>query len=67
MKYLSIKETTLRWGISEQRIQVLCKARRIPGTIMIGCTWGISEDSIKSADAQIDSRRHIQKSVEDKN
>ena len=41
MKYLSIKETALRWGISERRIQVLWKAGRIPGTITIGRTWGI--------------------------
>ena len=40
MKYLSIKETAVRWGISERRIQVLCKQNRIPGTITIGRTWG---------------------------
>jgi len=53
MKYLSIKETALRWGISERRIQVLCKAGRIPGTITIGRTWGIPEEAIKPADARI--------------
>ena len=67
MKYLSIKETALRWGISERRIQVLCKAGRIPGTITIGRTWGIPEEAIKPADARIKSGRYVQKSVEDKN
>ena len=47
MKYLSIKETAARWGISERRIQVLCKENRIPGTITIGRTWGIPNDAEK--------------------
>ena len=45
MKYLSIKETAVRWGISERRIQVLCKQNRIPGIITIGRTWGIPDDA----------------------
>ena len=48
MKYLSIKETAARWGISERRIQVLCKENRIPGTITIGRTWGIPNDAEKT-------------------
>ena len=49
MKYLSIKETAVRWGISERRIQVLCKQNRIPGIITIGRTWGIPDDEIGRA------------------
>ena len=55
MKYLSIKETAMRWGISERRIQVLCKQNRIPGIITIGRTWGIPDDAQKPADARIKS------------
>ena len=53
MKYLSIKETAMRWGISERRIQVLCKQNRIPGIITIGRTWGIPDDAQKPADASV--------------
>ena len=67
MKYLSIKETALRWGISERRIQVLCKVGRIPVTITIGRTWGIPENAVKPADARIKSGRYMRKPVEDKN
>lgn len=65
MKYLSI----LRFagGFLNDGFKYYVKAGCISGTITIGRTWGISEDSIKSAEAQINSRRHIQKSVEDKN
>lgn len=61
MKYLSIKETSERWGISMRRIQVLCKENRIPGIIMIGRTWGIPDDAKKPADARIKSGKYIKK------
>ena len=68
MKYLSIKETAARWGISERRIQVLCKEDRIPGTITIGRTWGIPDDAEKPKDARIKSGKYIKNKPEaDKN
>lgn len=66
MKYLSIKETSVRWRISERRIQVLCKEGRVPGTITIGRTWGIPDDAKKPADARIKSGRYIKKKDEDR-
>ena len=30
MKYLSVKQTSERWGISLRRIQILCKEGRVP-------------------------------------
>ncbi len=59
MKYLSITETAERWGISTRRIQILCKDGRIPGTILIGRTWGIPDDAEKPADARIKSGKYI--------
>ena len=64
MKYLSIKETAARWGISERRIQVLCKEDRIPGTITIGRTWGIPDDAEKPKDARIKSGKYIKNKLE---
>ena len=59
MKYLSITETAERWGISTRRIQILCKDGRIPGTILIGRTWGIPDDAEKPADARIKSGKYL--------
>ena len=53
MKYLSITQTTERWGISTRRIQILCGEGRVPGAIRIGSVWGIPEDAEKPADARI--------------
>lgn len=64
MKYLSITETAERWGISTRRIQILCKDGRIPGTILIGRTWGIPDDAEKPADARIKSGKYIKAKAE---
>lgn len=39
MDYLSIKQTSEKWGISTRRIQVLCGEERIPGATKIGSYW----------------------------
>lgn len=64
MKYLSIKQTAKRWGLSDRRVQVLCKEGRVPGLIIIGRTWGIPDDAEKPADARIKSGKYIKKSKE---
>ncbi len=65
MKYLSIKEVSEKWGISTRRIQILCKEGRIPGTILIGHTWGIPENAEKPADARIKSGKYIKHPTKD--
>lgn len=65
MEYLSIKQAAKRWGLSDRRVQVLCKEGRIPGLITIGRTWGIPDDAEKPADARIKSGKYIKKPKED--
>ena len=31
MEYMSCPEAAEKWGISERRVQILCKENRIPG------------------------------------
>ena len=45
MGYLSIKQTSDKWGISVRRIQVLCSEDRIPGATKIGSYWAIPADA----------------------
>lgn len=59
MRYLSIKETANKWGLSVRRVQVLCAQGRLDGVIRIGSTWGIPETARKPADARIKSGRFI--------
>lgn len=38
MDYLSIKQTSDKWGVSTRRIQVLCSEKRIPAATKKGST-----------------------------
>ena len=57
MKYMSTKEASKRWAISERRIRVLCNEGRIEGAIKIGRNWSIPADSAKPADARETSKK----------
>lgn len=54
-EYLSIKQTSEKWGISIRRIQVLCAENRIPGATKIGSYWAIPADAEKPNDERIKS------------
>lgn len=47
MKYLSIKQTSEKWGITVRRIQVLCTEGRIPGATKLGLYGAIPVDAEK--------------------
>ena len=64
MKYLSVTQTAEKWGISQQRIQILCNEERIEGAVRIGHSWAIPEDAPKHTDEIIKSGKYIKKDVE---
>ena len=39
MEYMSCHEAAKKWGISERRVQILCKEDRIPRVSKIGYMW----------------------------
>ena len=50
MEYLTTKELSQKWGISQRRIQVYCKEKRIAEAILKGNTWLIPENAEKPQD-----------------
>jgi len=58
MKYISTKEASEKWGISDRRIRVLCNEGRIEGAIKIGRNWSIPVDAIKPVDAREGSKKN---------
>lgn len=58
-KYLSLKETAEKWGISDRRINTLCLENRIPGAFLVGNSWAIPADAEKPKDARIKSGKYI--------
>lgn len=47
MKYLSVAEMALKWGISERSARNYCAEDRVSGAVLIGKTWAIPEDAPK--------------------
>ena len=50
MEYLSVKQISELWGISQRRIIRLLNENRIPGAIKNGRYWGVPKDAHKPLD-----------------
>lgn len=61
MEYLSIKQTSEKWGISTRRIQILCNEGRIKGATRIGSYWAIPADVEKPKDERVKTGKYIKK------
>ena len=48
--YISIREASYRWGVSERRVNQYCAEGRIPGASRFGRSWAIPEDAEKPSD-----------------
>ena len=59
MIYLTVKQLSEKWGISERRIINLCRENRINGAIKNGMVWMIPEDTAKPADKRSKIRDYI--------
>jgi len=50
MDYISTAQAAKMWGISQRRVQALCKDKRIPDVKTIGNMFLIPENAIKPED-----------------
>ena len=57
MDYMTLKDASVKWGISPRMINYYCSAGRILGAEKIGNTWFLPKDSGKPND----NRRKKQK------
>lgn len=53
MDYITTKEASIKWGISERRIQKLCEEGRIDGTVRFSKVWAIPKGSKKPEDNRL--------------
>lgn len=58
MEYITVKEAANKWGLTERRIQVLCREGRIEGAKKFGRDWAIPVDSQKPGDARVSSGKY---------
>lgn len=64
MEYLSIRQTSEKWGISTRRIQILCANERIPGAMRVDYSWVIPADAEKPKDARIKSGKYVKRKTD---
>lgn len=57
MTYISIKEASEKWKISDRRIRVLCGEGRIEGAVKVGRNWSIPREAVKPADGREGTRK----------
>ena len=50
MDYISVKEATKLWGISERWVQKFCVESRIPNVQRFGRSWMIPKDAKRPCD-----------------
>jgi hypothetical protein len=48
--YISVREASYKWGISERRVNQYCEQGRIPGLTRFGRSWCIPADAEKPTD-----------------
>ena len=53
MEFMTTKEATQKWNISERRIRKLLKEGRIEGAVKNGNSWNIPIDALKPVDKRI--------------
>lgn len=59
MEYISTKEASLKWGISERRIRVLCSENRIEGAFSLGKIWNIPKNAEKPFDNRFEKKKKV--------
>lgn len=59
MEYISAREASKKWGISQRRVAVLCSENRIDNVQMVGNTWIIPANAQKPADGRNAKSRNI--------
>ena len=64
--FMTIKQASEKWGISDRRIRVLCSDGKIPGAYQDGHSWKIPSDATKPADGRYKSKESILSRIEQK-
>lgn len=58
MKYLSAKEASEKWGLSQRRVNQYCKEGRIDGVERLGNVWAIPANAKKPEDPRRIGKNH---------
>jgi hypothetical protein len=59
VEYMTVREASEKWNLSERRLQTMCNEGLIQGVIKFGHAWAIPQDAVKPADKRIKSGKYI--------
>lgn len=57
--FMTLKEASVKWGISDRRINTLCLDGRIAGASKVGNVWVIPVDAELPSDRRIRSGKYV--------
>ena len=64
--YMTAKQASEKWGISDRRIRILCSKGKVPGAYQEGRGWKIPVDARKPADGRFKSRESLLSQIDRK-
>lgn len=64
--YISVKQASEKWGISDRRVRILCSEGKIPGVIREGRSWRIPAKAGKPEDGRYKSVENLLESIDRK-
>ena len=57
--FMTVKQASEKWGISDRRVRVLCAEGKISGAYREGRGWNIPADARKPADGRFKSKESL--------
>ena len=64
--FITVKQASEKWGISDRRVRILCSEGKIPGAYQEGRGWKIPADATKPADGRFKSKESIFEQIDRK-
>ena len=64
--FMTIKEASIKWGISDRRTRTLCSQGKIPGAYQEGRKWKIPIDALKPADGRFKAIENLFDTIDHK-
>ena len=64
--FITAKQASEKWGISDRRIRILCSEGKVPGAYQEGRGWKIPADAKKPVDGRYKSKENILQQIDRK-
>jgi len=63
LDWISVRQAADKWGITDRRVQALCKNGQVEGVMRLGRAWLIPKDAPKPTDGRVNNGRKPTKNI----